>query len=250
MRRGAALWFLLLAACGQPRATTVTVSAAASVQDALRETAGEYRRLHPRAAKVDFNFGASGALARQIEEGAPVDVFFSAAPQPMDQLEAKGLLLAGTRRDLLRNEIVLIVPSSGPGLTFASLAGPAVRQIALGDPASVPAGNYGRQVLTHFGVWDHVQRRLVLAKDVRQVLAYVATGNVEAGIVYATDARQSADVKVAAVAPDSSHAPVVYPAAGISATRDAAAVREFLAFLQGPAARAIFTAHGFTWAAQ
>jgi molybdate transport system substrate-binding protein len=248
MRRGLSFLPLVLAACGHPQ-NTLTVSAAASVQDALRETAAEYRRLHPHAAKVEFNFGASGALAQQIEQGAPVDLFLSAAPQPMDQLAAKGLLLAGTRRDLLRNDIVLIVPAHHPDLTFASLAAPAVKQIALGDPASVPAGNYGRQVLTSLGIWEQARPKLVLAKDVRQVLAYVATGNVDAGIVYATDARQSADVKMAAVAPEGSHTPVLYPAAAIATTRDAAASRDFLAFLEGPYAREIFTARGFTWAA-
>jgi molybdate transport system substrate-binding protein len=167
----------------------------------------------------------------------------------MDQHAAKGLLLPGTRRDLLRNSIVLVVPAHRDAVTFAGLAAPGVRQVALGDPASVPAGDYGKQVLTHAGVWDAVRPKLVLAKDVRQVLAYVATGNVDAGIVYATDARQTADVSVAATAPPESHAPVVYPAAVIAKARDAASARAFLAFLAGPEARAIFTARGFTWAA-
>jgi molybdate transport system substrate-binding protein len=248
MRRGVLLFPLLLAACSHQTAT-LTVSAAASLQDALRATAGEYKRLQPGAPEVQFNFGASGALAQQIEQGAPVDVFISAAPQPMDQLSSKGLLLPGTRRDLLRNSIVLVVPAHGEALTFAGLTAPGVKQIALGDPASVPAGDYGRQVLTSAGVWGRVQPKLVLAKDVRQVLAYVATGNVDAGIVYATDASESRDVKVAAIAPERSHTPVVYPAAAIAKTRDSAAARAFLEFLEGPEARAIFTARGFTWAA-
>jgi molybdate transport system substrate-binding protein len=248
MRRGLCLIPLFLAACSHPQ-TTLTVSAAASVQDALRATASEYRRLHPAAANVEFNFGASGALAQQIEQGAPVDIFLSAAPQPMDRLAAKGLLLNGTRCDLLRNDIVLIVPARHTGITFAALAAPAVKQVALGDPATVPAGDYGHQVLTNLGIWDQVRPKLVLAKDVRQVLAYVATGNVEAGIVYGTDARQTSDVQVAAVAPENSHAPVVYPAAIVGSTREAAAARNFLAFLEGPYARAIFTSYGFTWAA-
>jgi molybdate transport system substrate-binding protein len=248
MRRGLVLFLLTLAACSHPQ-TALTVSAAASVQDALRATAAEYQRLHPRAAKVEFNFGASGALGQQIAQGAPVDLFVSAAPQPMDQLAAKGLLLGGTRRDLLRNDIVLVVPAHDSDITFAALATGAVKQLALGDPASVPAGDYGRQVLTNLGIWEQVRPKLVLAKDVRQVLAYVATGNVEAGIVYGTDARRTANVKVAAVAPETSHAPVVYPAAIIASTRDAAAARDFLAFLEGPYAREIFTSYGFTWAA-
>jgi molybdate transport system substrate-binding protein len=247
MRRGVLLVPLVLAACSPPRTAHLTFSAAASVQDALRATADEYHRLKPRAARIDFNFGASGALARQIEQGAPVDLFLSAAPQPMDQLAAKGLVIPGTRRNLLRNDVVLIVPAHHAVLDFAALAAPAVKQIALGDPASVPAGEYGREVLTSLGLWEQVRPKLVLAKDVRQVLAYVATGNVDAGIVYATDARQSADVQVAAVAPESSHTPVLYPAAVIKGTRDTAAARDFLGFLGGPYGREIFTARGFTW---
>jgi molybdate transport system substrate-binding protein len=248
MRRGVLLLPVVLAACSHHTAT-LTVSAAASLQDALRATADAYQRQDPRAPKVDFNFGASGALAQQIEQGAPVDLFLSAAPPPMDRLAAKDLLLPGTRRDLLRNSIVLIVPAHHAELTFGGLAAPEVKQVALGDPASVPAGDYGRQVLTSLGIWERVQPKLVLAKDVRQVLAYVATGNVDAGIVYATDARQSPDVRVADVAPEGSHKPVVYPVAIVASTHDAAAARDFLAFLEGPAARAIFTARGFAQAA-
>jgi molybdate transport system substrate-binding protein len=159
------------------------------------------------------------------------------------------MLLAGTRRDLLRNTIVLVVPAHRADLTFASLAAPAVKLIALGDPASVPAGDYGRQVLTSAGVWEQVQPKLVLAKDVRQVLAYVASGNVDAGIVYATDARQSPDVKIAVVAPEESHTAVVYPVAIVGSSRNVEGAREFLSFLEGPYAREIFQARGFTWAA-
>jgi molybdate transport system substrate-binding protein len=250
MRRELALVLLAgLAACGGERSRTLTVSAAASLQDALGPVAQAYERQHPRV-KVAFNFGGSGALARQIEEGAPVDVFLSAAPQPMDRLASHGLILNGTRRDLLRNEIVLIAPQgSTTPQTFDDLAGPQVKVIALGDPASVPAGDYGKQVLAALGLWQRVRPKLVLAKDVRQVLSYVETGNAEAGIVYATDARQSGKVRVAAAAPESSHAPVVYPVAVLKAARDPAAARSFAAFLSGPAARAIFAGQGFTAAA-
>jgi len=248
MRRLALVLLVLLAACGGPRAT-LTVSAAASLEGALAPVAEAYTRGHPRA-KVEFNFGGSGALARQIEDGAPVDIFVSAAAEPMDRLAARGLLLDQTRRDLLRSEIVLIVPRSAAETnSFEALGDPRVKLIALADPASVPAGVYGKQVLTALGLWERVQGRLVLAKDVRQVLSYVETGNADAGIVYATDARQSPMVRVAAVAPESTHAPVVYPVAVIRTARDAAAARDFVAFLSGPEARAIFVSQGFTAAA-
>lgn len=239
---------LLFAACGGPR-TTLTVSAAASLENALTPVADAYMRRHAQT-KIEFNFGGSGALARQIEDGAPVDLFISAAAQPMDELAARGLLLEGTRRDVLRSEIVLIAPHDGGEPTsFEGLADAQVKLIALADPASVPAGEYGRQVLTAFGLWDKVRGKLVLAKDVRQVLSYVETGNADAGLVYATDARQSPKVRVVAVAPESTHAPVVYPVAVIRAVHDAAASRDFAVFLFGPEARAIFVAQGFTAAA-
>ncbi|HEY0421048.1 MAG TPA: molybdate ABC transporter substrate-binding protein [Acetobacteraceae bacterium] len=229
----------LFAACaGHPAALTVSV--AASLQDGIAEAALGYS-----GTPIQFNFGASGALARQIVNGAPVDVFLSAAPGPMDELAAQGLIVRDTRRDLLRNRIVLIAAPDGVH-SFDDLAGPRVKTVALGDPASVPAGDYGRQVLTALHLWDRVQPKLVLAKDVRQVLAYVATGNADAGIVYATDARESGRVRIAAAAPPGTHAPVIYPIAVVKASHNPAAARAFAAYLGGPAARTIFEAHGFT----
>jgi molybdate transport system substrate-binding protein len=248
MRRLALLVLVLFTACGPPPAT-LTVSAAASLENVLAPVADAYSRRHPRI-KIEFNFDGSGALARQIEDGAPADVFFSAAAEPMDTLAAHGLLNDSTRRDLLRGQIVLIVPRNAPDTgSFESLADPRVKFIALADPASVPAGEYGRQVLTAFGLWDRIQPKLVLAKDVRQVLSYVETGNADAGLVYATDARQSDKVRVAAIAPENTHSPVVYPVAALRAARDPAAARDFVAFLSGPEARAIFVSQGFTVAA-
>jgi molybdate transport system substrate-binding protein len=230
---------------GNQENKTLTVSVAASLQDAMRELAPVYERSHP-GVKLDFNFGASGALAQQIESGAPVDVFFSAAPKPIDQLVSKGLILTDTRRDLLQNQLVLVVPigNSGPN-SFQQLAGSEVKLIALGEPASVPAGDYGRQVLRSLHIWESVQSKLVLAKDVRQVLTYVETGNAEAGIVYATDARTSRSVRVTATAPAGSHAPVVYPVAVVKTSHDATTARALVQFLAEPDAKAVFSRLGF-----
>ena len=194
-------------------------------------------RAYP-AAQIDVNYGGSGALAQQIVSGAPVDVFLSAAPKPMDDLAARNLLLPGTRRDLLRNDIVLI----GAVHSWQDLASPAVKRIALGDPASVPAGDYGRQVLQHLGLWESVRDKLVLAKDVTQVVNYVATGNVDAGVVYESDAAGGNRV----AAPPGSHAPVVYPIAVLQSTRAPLAAKAFAAYLESPSAAAIFRARGFT----
>jgi molybdate transport system substrate-binding protein len=250
--RGAVPGFTLLAllcGCAGPsrtETTELTVSVAASLQNAMRDLAPVFEQSNPHT-KLSFNFGGSGMLAQQIEQGAPADVFLSAAPKPLGDLAAKGLLLAGTRRDLLRNEVVLIAPKDSAGLaSFDGLQAPAVKLIALGDPASVPAGDYGRQVLRALHLWDAVQGKLVLAKDVRQVLTYVETGEADAGIAYATDARESQKVRVAAVAPAASHAPVIYPVAVLRDSRHAAVAQSFATFLAGPQAREIFVRHGFT----
>ena len=224
---------------------TITISVAASLRNAMEQVAHSFSEQN-RSVKVVFNFGASGALQQQIEQGAPVDIFLSASPKQMDVLEAKGLLRTGTRRNLLVNQVVLIAPAgTREPRSFADLADPVFKLIALGDPASVPAGDYGRQVLQSAGVWDKVQSKLILAKDVRQVLTYVETGNVDAGIVYASDARESSGVRIAAVADERSHEPVVYPAAVLRDAKDDASARAFLDFLSSPAAQEVFRAFEF-----
>jgi len=245
MRRG--VWMAapaLLAGCSHAPAT-LTVSVAASLQKAMVELAPLYQTAHP-GVKPAFNYGGSGMLEQQIENGAPADVFISAAPGPMDELAKEGLIDTATRRDLLENQIVLIAPrdSSRPA-SFQDLTAPATKLIALGDPASVPAGEYGRQVLEHLNLLDTVRSRLVFAKDVEQVLQYVATGNADAGIVYATDARESQQVRVVAVAPEASHRRVIYPAAVVKASHAAGEARAFLDFLASPQAARVFAAHGF-----
>jgi molybdate transport system substrate-binding protein len=227
----------------------LTVSAAISLKDALDEAKQIYAAENPNVA-IAANYGASGTLQLQIEQGAPVDIFLSAAPKQMDALDAKGLLLAGTRKNLLRNEVVLIVPNDySAGISsFQDLTRADVKQIALGEPVTVPAGQYAKEVLTSLGIYDAVNSKAILAKDVRQVLTYVETGNVDAGIVYATDAMSSAKVKVVATAPAKSHSPVIYPAAVIKASKNPAAARAFLDFLAGPRGRAVFQKYGFTLA--
>lgn len=231
--------------CSQTTPSTLTISVAASLQDAMQQLGHVFEQSHP-GTKVAFNFGGSGMLAQQIEHGAPADVFLSAASKQMDELAAKGLLLNDTRRDLLRNQVVLIARADENGIDgFAALTSSHVKLIALGDPGSVPAGDYGRQAFESLKLWQAVQGKLVLAKDVRQVLTYVETGNAEAGVVYATDARLSPRVRIVATAPESSHAPVVYPVAVIKDTRNAAAARAFVSFLEGMQAHEIFTHLGF-----
>lgn len=237
---------LVFGAPPQSAKTDLTVSAAISLKDALDEAKRVYTNDHPNVA-IAINYGASGTLQLQIEQGAPVDVFVSAAPKQMDTLERKGLLLTGTRKDLLQNEVVLIVPKdSNLGLaSFRDLARADVKRVALGEPLTVPAGQYAKETLTSLGIYDSVNAKAILAKDVRQVLTYVETGNVDAGIVYATDATASARVIVAATAPPKSHSPVIYPAAVIKESKNPGAARAFLDFLAGPRGAAVFRKYGF-----
>jgi molybdate transport system substrate-binding protein len=197
---------------------------------------------------VDFreNYGASGALVTQIEQGAPVDVFLSAASKPMNELESRGLLTAGTRSNLVRNSLVLIAPKDSRLQDLQGLTGNQVRVIAVGDPASVPAGQYGQQTLASLQLMDKVKSKLVMAKDVRQVLGWVETGNADAGLVYATDAATSSGVRVVMTVPESTHDPIVYPAAVIRGRPEESSARQFVEFLATPAAQSIFQKHGFT----
>lgn len=242
---------LSLGAAAQ-QSESITVSAAISLKDALDELGPifqvqQHRKNGGNGTAVTYNYGGSGTLARQIEQGAPVDVFFSAAEKQMDELSTQHLIVADTRRDLVGNALVLIAPAQSTALrSFQDLTGSAVKTIALGEPNTVPAGMYARQTLEHLGLFAAVEKKVVYAKDVRAVLTYVETGNADAGMVYQTDANTSKEVRVVAVALSDSHDPILYPAAVLRDSNDKPAARAFLEFLQGPDARAVFQKYGFT----
>jgi molybdate transport system substrate-binding protein len=240
---------MTLTSCRDSKRVSLTISAAASLQETLGEVETLYRFDH---TAVDFrnNFGSSGTLAREIEQGAPVDVFISAAARPMDNLEEKGLLAVGTRANLVHNSLVLIAPLDSKLKEFAELGEKSTRLIAVGDPASVPAGEYAQQTLNTLHLYDQVKAKMVLAKDVRQVLTYVETGNADAGFVYATDAQMSHGARVVAVVPESAHDPIVYPAAVVKTSENQEEARRFVKFLGSPEAKEIFTKHGYTLASQ
>ena len=242
------LLLLALVACRNSQRVSLTVSAAASLQGALGEVEAAYFAAHP---KVDFrnNFGSSGTLAREIEQGAPVDLFLSAAAKPMDDLQSKGLIIEATRENILHNSLVLIAPPDSKLQGPEGLADRSARIIAVGDPASVPAGQYAQQTLNALHLSDQVKGKLVLGKDVRQVLTFVETGNADAGFVYATDARVSGRVRVIATIPESAHDPIVYPAAVVKTSANQEAARTFIEFLGSSEAKAIFTRNGYTLAA-
>lgn len=237
----------LMAGCGAKNSVPVnlTVSAAASLKDAMEEIQTIYAQEKTNVT-LTYNFGGSGALQQQIEQGAPADLFISAATSNMDTLVSKGLMVEDSKKDLLENKVVLIAPANSTKITdFSSLAETDVRNVALGEPDSVPAGKYAKEILTKLEIWDQVSAKTVFAKDVRQVLNYVETENVDAGIVYQTDAKTSDKVKVIAEAPDGSHTPVVYPLAVVKSGKNQEAAQAFAAFLAGDKAKTVFENYGF-----
>lgn len=250
---GALLSAIALLASGSAEAQkapadTVTVFAAASLKTALDAAAKAYA--DETGAKVTLSYAASSALAKQIEQGAPADLFIGADLDWMDYLAGKGLIDAGTRIDLLGNKLVLVTPASrqlalmiAPGFKLAeALDG---ERLAIGDPKAVPVGKYAKAALESLGVWSEVEGQLAPSENVRAALALVATGEAPLGIVYATDAAAEPKVKVVAEFPESSHPPIVYPAAVTKAAASPEAAGRLLGFLRSDAARNIFKAQGF-----
>ena len=221
------------------------VSAAASLSHALREIDAEFTKAS--GTPVQLNLGASSALARQIEEGAPADVFFSADQAKMDALAAKGLLLAETREDQLSNSLVVVVPLDN-ALKLASikdLVTSRISKVATGDPKAVPVGVYARGYFEKAGLWKELERKIVATENVRAALAAVESGNIDAGIVYKTDAAISRKVKVALEIPPLEGLKIVYPMAVLKGSTQPKQAEKYLEFLDSPTAKAIFEKYGF-----
>lgn len=234
-----------LFSAGAPPAE-LTVSAAISLSKSLQTLRSLYGRQAP-GVSITLNLGASGILEQQIEQGAPADIFVSASPQEMNALQSRGLLLEGSRKDLLRNVLVLISPAASNDVSgFRDLVKPHVRRVAMANPESVPAGVYARQALEYFKIYRRIEPKIIFAQDVRQALAYVESGDVDAGIVYLTEARLSSKVKVVATAPRASHDPIVYPVAILKRCRNIPAARQLVNFFMSPQARSVFEQEGFS----
>ncbi len=250
VRRVAALLVAVAALAPAALRADPVVFAAASLREVLDAAADAFARQRGGPRPV-LSYAASPALARQIEQGAPADVFVSADRDWMDHLERGGHLRAGTRVTLASNRLVLVGPASGPpptlriepGFALAAALGPGGR-LAVGDVAAVPAGRYARAALESLGVWPSVAGRLAQAENVRVALALVARGEAPLGIVYATDARAEPRVRVVGTFPGTVHPPIAYPAAVTGASRSPRA-GAFLEFLRSPAGLALFAAHGF-----
>lgn len=250
MRPAAALGRLTLflcLGCGVARLTAaeLTVFAAASLTDALREIAREYQS--QAADRVIFNFAGSSTLARQIEQGAPADLFFSADEAQMNRLQAKGLIVPGSRQDRLSNALVIVVAAENGARVRSprDLAGPEVQRIALGDPKAVPIGVYARQYLQKLDLWKVIEAKVVPTENVRGALAAVEEGNAQAGIVYKTDALSSKKVAIAYAVPVEQGPPIHYPVALVRGDKQAQAAARFIAYLNSPAATRVFERRGF-----
>lgn len=225
---------------------TLLVSAAASLQDALKEIQPLFQKTQSNI-KVNYNFGASGALQQQIEQGAPADIFFSAATKQMNALQDKNLILPDTRRNLLTNSLDLIVPSNSRLNidSFSQLTGTNVKRIAVGEFRSVPVGQYSEELFQKLGILQQVKPKLVFGNNVRNVLAAVESGNADAGIVYTTDAKTSDKVRVVATASENLSSPIVYPIAVISSSKNPEAAKEYIQLLTAKQARTVFEKYGF-----
>jgi molybdate transport system substrate-binding protein len=248
MRRGVlALLVVCLLAGGAGAAEELTLAVAVSMKEAVEEIGGRFAREHGGVV-MRYNLGASGELQKQIEAGAPIDVFVSAAARQMDELETRRLLLPGSRRVFARNALTVVTPADSPlDLTRPSdLLEARVQRVVIGNPRTVPVGQYAEESLRTLGLWERLQPKLILAENVRQALDYVARGEVDAGFVYVTDvATRAGRVREAFRPPEPTYRPVSYPAAVLEDSRHRALAIAFVDALTGRAAQATLARFGF-----
>lgn len=225
---------------------TITVSAAASLKDAMTELQTLYKKEKSNVA-ITYNFGSSGSLQQQIEQGAPADIFMSAAQKQMTALTEKDLILKDSKKDLLENKVVLITAKDNTNIKdFSDLTSDSVKKVALGETKSVPVGQYSEEALKKLGIFDKIQGKTVYAKDVKEVLAWVETGNADVGMVYATDAKVSDKVKVVKEAEEGSYTKAIYPVAVLKDSKNLDAAKAFVDFISSDSGKAIFEKYGFS----
>jgi len=229
---------------------TLTISVAASLKDSMDDIKKKYVKENPNVT-ININYGSSGMLEQQIEQGANVDIFMSAATKQMDALTQKDLLLEDTKVNLLGNKVVLIAKKDSK-LKMKDIKDLSAidksQKLALGEPKTVPAGQYAEEILTKLNVFDKVKPKVVYAKDVKEVLTWVETGNADAGVVYLTDAKVSKKVKVVATAPDNLlSSPIVYPVAVTKASKNVAVAEDFVKYLSDTEAKEVFEKYGFDY---
>lgn len=226
--------------------TTITLSVAASLKEAMEDIQREFEAENPDI-KLQINLGASGALAKQIEQGAPVDIFFSAGIKQMEDLKVSNHVSGENIKNILENKLVLITSKENDIVnSFENLTSDAIEKLAVGEPESVPVGQYTMEVLDNLNLVDRLADKFVYAKDVREVLTWVETRNADAGIVYETDAKISSGVKVVEVAKEGLHKSVIYPIAAISASENLEEAQKLIEYIQEEKSEAIFERYGFS----
>lgn len=238
--------FCISAGLSQAETGDITVSAAISLKNAFEDIGRLYEA--KQGAKVSFNFGASGDLMKQIAGGAPVDVFASAAQKDMDEADKQGFIVSASRANIAANSVVLIVPVGSRMLlkSFEGLIAADIKKIAIGNPKTVPAGRYAAEVFNYYKLSPVIKNRIVFTENVRQVLDYVAQDEVDAGIVYATDAAVRArDVRLVSTAPEASHKPVIYPIAMVKGTKSDTSAKAFISMVMSPEGQKILQKYGF-----
>jgi molybdate transport system substrate-binding protein len=232
--------------CRSSEDREILVSAAISLKNAFEEIGPLYEK--QTGIRVNLNLGASGILQKQIEAGAPSDIYASAGVRQMDELQNQGLILADTRRNIAGNALVLIVPANSeiPIHSFEDLTHPQITKVAIGNPKTVPAGQYARQALKNLNLWDKLESRLVLAENVRQVLDYVVRGEAETGMVYGSDVSIArGKITVAVHAPEGSHDPILYPIAAVKTTEHRSEAQGFIDLILNRAGQEILAKYGF-----
>ena len=245
---GLVLVFTVFSGCATDKQKPVELSvfAAISLTDALAEIGTAFTT--ENGVKVYYNFAASTTLQRQLEKGAPADVFISASPRQVVALEVGGLLEAESRQNLLTNRLVLVSDENAriSVETPANLTAPEITRIAIGHPSIVPAGAYAKEALTHFGLWETLHPKLIFGVDVRATLAYVTSGNVDIAIVYKTDTVVSKNIKVLYQMPREAYTPIIYPAVVMKNSSQKQLARKFITYLQSAEKSKIFEKHGFS----
>lgn len=222
----------------------ILVSAASSLQGVIDEINESFK---DNNYKLTINYASSGTLQKQIDQGAPVDVFISAGIKQMNELERKDLIDTATRKDLLGNELVLVVHKNNQDITqLSDLKDIKSELLALGNPEIVPAGEYARDTLQYLNLWDQLQNKIIFGKDVKQVLTYLETGNAVAGFVYRTDTKLAKETKIAVVTPKEAHLPIIYPIAVIKGSNNKQIAGKFIKYLQSKETKKIFEKHGFS----
>lgn len=225
---------------------SLTVSAAASLTDCMEEIKELYIKENPNI-DITYNFAGSGSLQQQIEQGAPADIFFSAGKKQMNALVDADLMLNDSVEDILENKVVLVTPKGEETISsFDELLEDNIEKVAIGDPGSVPAGQYAQEVLNNLNLYNEIESKIVFAKDVREVLSWVETMNVDAGLVYKTDAQISDKITISTVAPEGSHTPVIYPVGIVKYTKNAEESQKFMNFLFEEEAKELFIKYGFS----